>query len=131
MATSMATTMLPLLALLTTLLLPSTLSILCYRDTTSSTLSSCRQAVATTARPTWSTWSTRRPYRPWHWHWHRPHRPWWHHHHHGHHHWHRAGTNATQAADAAILAKLVSDAEQNCFIAYGQSSSPDQSLGSI
>ena len=47
----------------------------------------------------------------------------WHYNHHGHHwhHWHRSGTNLTHpGGDAVILAKLVADAEKNCYIAYGE-----------
>ena len=48
----------------------------------------------------------------------------WHYNHHGHHwhHWHRSGTlNLTNpGGDAVILAKLVADAEKNCYIAYGE-----------
>lgn len=47
----------------------------------------------------------------------------WHYNHHGHHwhHWHRSGTNLTHpGGDSAILAKLVADAEKNCYIAYGE-----------
>ena len=123
--------------------LPFAHSIQCYSGSLSSPID-CR---ATTPRPTtvstWSTWTYRPPttYRPWHWHWNKPHRPWfqqicwhfipddkgwffrWHYNHHGHHwhHWHRSGTNLTHpGGDAVILAKLVADAEKNCYIAYGE-----------
>jgi len=108
--------------------LPFSHSIQCYSGSFSSAID-CR---ATTPRPTtistWSTWTYRPPttYRPWHWHWNKPHRPWWHYNHHGHHwhHWHRSGTlNLTNpGGDAVILAKLVADAEKNCYIAYELSS---------
>ena len=47
----------------------------------------------------------------------------WHYNHGGHHwhHWHRSGGNLTNpGGDAAILSKLVADAEKNCYIAYGE-----------
>jgi len=106
--------------------IPFANSIQCYSGSYSSPIN-CQ---ATTPRPTTSSWTTwtYRPsttYRPWHWHWHKPHRPWWHYNHGGHHwhHWHRSGGNLTNpGGDAAILSKLVADAEKNCYIAYELSS---------